>query len=124
VASNAQQNPISTVAMTATRGVLVVTMQPDLEQESFETMVAAVLERTVKNKIRAVVLDFSAVDVMNLVEFDCTRALLSAVRCLGAETAIVSLSAGVVLYLTEVQAKTEGINFYFGLDEAFQRLGE
>ena len=59
-------------------------------------------------------LDFSAIDVMNLLEYNRIRKLLASVRLLGAETAIVSLSVGVVLYLADVQADTDGIDCYLG----------
>ena len=122
----ATENLDTKVAITNTEGVIVVTMHPDMEEKSFDTLRKAVLKRVAKTNIRAVVLDFSSVDVMNLLEFDRTRAFLAAVRFLGAETAIVSLSVGVVLYLTEVHAETGtgGINYFFGLDEALQRFGK
>ncbi len=87
-------------------------------------MCKVVLELTAKTKIKAVVLDFSAVDVLNLLDFQRARAFLASVRLLGAEVAIVSLKAGIVVYLTEVQAETEGINYFFDLDEALHQLGE
>ncbi|MBF0336708.1 MAG: hypothetical protein HQL05_02655 [Nitrospirae bacterium] len=114
----------SKVAITKTKGVIVVTMQPDLDEEGFDTMCKVVLELTAKTKIKAVVLDFSAVDVLNLLEFQSVKAFLASVRLLGAKTAIVSLKAGSVVYLTEVQAETEGINYFFDLDEALQRFGD
>jgi rsbT antagonist protein RsbS len=113
----------STVAVTATQGVLVVTMQPDMGAAQFASMRQAVLERITGSKFKALVLDFSAIDVMNLLEFNRVRSLLGSVRLLGTETAIVSLSVGVVLYLADVQADTDGIDCYLGLDEALRKHG-
>ncbi|MEO5360574.1 MAG: hypothetical protein H7843_09005 [Nitrospirota bacterium] len=114
----------SKIAITKTQGVIVVTMHPDLDTDDFNTMCEAVLTQIVKSDIKAVILDFSAVDVLNLTEFNRARAFLNSVYLLGAETAIVSLSAGIVVYLTEVQAETQGTNYFFGLDEALQRFGK
>ncbi|KWT92814.1 hypothetical protein [Candidatus Magnetominusculus xianensis] len=114
----------SKVAITKTQGVIVVTMHPDLDTDDFNAMCEAVLTQIVKSDIKAVILDFSAVDVLNLTEFNRARAFLNSVYLLGAETAIVSLSAGIVVYLTEVQAETQGTNYFFGLDEALQRFGK
>jgi anti-anti-sigma regulatory factor len=113
----------STAAITATQGVLVVTIQPDMGSAQFESMRQAILDRITGSKFKALVLDFSAVDVMNLLEFNRFRKLLASVRLLGTDTVIVSLSVGVVLYLADVQADTEGIDCYLGLDEALRKHG-
>jgi rsbT antagonist protein RsbS len=113
----------STVAITATQGVLVVTMQADLSAAQFASISQAILTRITGSKFKALVLDFSAIDVMNLLEFTRIRKLLASVRLLGTATAIVSLSVGVVLYLADAQADTDGIDCYIGLDEALQVHG-
>ena len=113
----------STVAITSTQGVLVVTMQTDMGSTQFESMRQAVLDRITSSKFNALVLDFSAIDVMNLLEYNRIRKLLASVRLLGARTAIASLSVGVVLYLADVQADTDGIDCYLGLDEALRMHG-
>ncbi len=112
------------VAMTRTRGVLVVTMQPDLDRERFEHLRLAAMAEAGRERLAAVVLDFSAVDVLSLAEFERARDLLAALRLLGLEVAMVSLAPSVVLYLAEVQADP-GKGLYFrGLDEALRRFGE
>ena len=113
----------SAAAITITGGIVVVTMRPDMDREQFDSMRRSVLDRIASTKSRVLVLDFSGIDVMNLLEFNRIRKLLVAVRLLGAETAIVSLAAGIVLYLTEVQADTAGISYFLGLDEAIQQYG-
>ena len=111
----------SATAITMTGGVVVVTMRPDMDGDQFDSMRRAVLDRIASTKSRVLVLDFSAIDVMNLLEFNRIRKLLVAVRLLGAEAAIVSMAPGIVLYLTEVQAETGGISYFLGLDEAIQQ---
>ena len=113
----------SNIAITATQGVLVVTMQADMGSRQLESMRQAVLDRITSGKFNALVLDFSAIDVMDLTEYNRIRKLLASVRLLGAQTAIVSLAVGVVLYLTDVQADTDGIECYLGLDDALQIYG-
>ncbi len=112
------------VAMTRTRGVLVVTMQPDLDQERFDRLRLAAMEGVSRERIRAVVLDFSAVEVLSLAEFKRARDMLTAMRLLGLAVAMVSLAPSVALYLTEVQADTEGVLYFRGLDEALRRFGQ
>lgn len=114
----------ATVAITRTRGVLVVTMQPDLDGERFDHLRVAAMERARRERVETVVLDFSAVDVLSLVEFERARHFLTAMRLLGHEVAMVSLAPSVVLYLTEVQADTRGVHYFRGLDEALQRFGQ
>ncbi len=112
------------VAMTRTRRVLVVTMQPDLDQERFDRLRLAAMAEVGHERLAAVVLDFSAVDVLSLAEFERARDLLVALRLLGLQVAMVSLAPSVVLYLTEVQADTEGVRYFRGLDEALRRFGQ
>ena len=114
----------ATVAITRTRGVLVVTMQPDLDGERFDHLRVAAMERARRERVETVVLDFSAVDVLSLVEFERARHFLTAMRLLGHEVAMISLEPSVVLYLTEVQADTRGVHYFRGLDEALQRFGQ
>ena len=114
----------STLAITRIRGVLVVTLPPDLAQQGLESLRQAVLGRIAEERIGAVVLDFSAVDVISAEEFRRVRGFLQAIQLMGAESAIVSLAAGVVLYLTEIQADTAGLRFFFGLDEALQHFSQ
>ena len=114
----------STVAMTRTGRVLVVTMQHDLDRERFDRLRLAAMEGINRERIRSVVLDFSAVEVLSLAEFQRARDLLTAMRLLGLEVAMVSLAPSVVLYLTEVQADTDGVLYFRGLDEALRRFGE
>jgi len=102
----------------------VVTMRPDMDGEQFDSMRRSVLERIACTKSRALVLDFSGIDVMNLLEFNRIRKLLFAARLLGAETAMVSLAPGIVLYLTEVAAETGDFSYFFGLDEALRQYGD
>ena len=110
-------------AITITGGVVVVTMWSDMDGEQFNSMRLRVLERIANTKSRALVLDFSGIDVVNLLDFNRIRKLLVAVRLLGCETAIASLKPGIVLYLVEGQAETGGISYFFGLDEALQQYG-
>ncbi len=112
------------VAITRTRGVLVVTMQPDLDGERFDRLRVAAMERASRERVETVVLDFSAVDVLSLMEFERARHFLTAMRLLGHEVAMVSLAPSVVLYLTEVQADTSGVHYFRGLDEALRRFGQ
>ena len=112
------------MAITRTRGVLVVTMQPDLDRKRFDRLRVAAMERASRERIETVVLDFSAVDVLSLTEFERARHFLTAMRLLGHEVAMVSLAPSVVLYLTEVQADTDGVHYFRGLDEALQRFGQ
>jgi len=82
------------------------------------------MERASRERVETVVLDFSAVDVLSLVEFERARHFLVAMRLLGHEVAMVSLAPSVVLYLTEVQADTSGVHYFRGLDEALRRFGQ
>lgn len=117
-----REDDTASIALTPIRGVLVATLPPDLEATRFDHLRQRVLQAVAGNTVRALVLDFSAVDLLGLTEFERARALLRAARLLGTAGAMVSLSPALVLYLTEVQADTAGVTFFFGLDEALEHF--
>lgn len=108
-------------AMTDAGGVLVVTMPPDLDQDGLESLTDAALERLAGRKLHAIVLDFSAVDVLGTSDFIRIHAFLGTARLLGSQTAISSLAPGIVAYLATTDARTDGIDFFLGLDDALSR---
>lgn len=116
------QGPAAAAAVTRLGGVLVVSLPPDLDGQGFAAIAAAVSGRSATDPTTAVVLDFSAVDVIGRGDFDQVRRLLATVRLLGAEPVIVSLAPELVLYLIEVEADTTGIHYCHDLDDALHRF--
>jgi anti-anti-sigma regulatory factor len=111
-------------AMTEAGGVLVVTMPPDLDRDGLESLRDAALERLAVRKINAIVLDFSGVDVLGTADLDRIHAFLGTARLLGSRTAISSLAPGIAAFLATTDARTDGIDFFLGLEDALRRYGD
>src|SRR5215213_6016152 len=103
-------------AMTEAGGVLVVTMPPDLDKDGLESLRDAALERLAGRKLNAIVLDFSGVDVLGTTDLDRIHAFLGTARLLGSRTAISSLAPGIAAFLATTDARTDGIDFFLGLE--------
>jgi rsbT antagonist protein RsbS len=111
-------------AMTEAGGVLVVTMPPDLDKDDLESLRDAALERLAGRKLKAIVLDFSGVDVLGTTDLDRIHAFLGTARLLGSRTAISSLAPGIAAFLATTDARTDGIDFFLGLEDALRRYGD
>jgi anti-anti-sigma regulatory factor len=111
-------------AMTEAGGVLVVTMPPDLGRDGLESLRDAALERLTERKLNAIVLDFSGVDMLGTADLDRIHAFLGTARLLGSRTAISSLAPGIAAFLATTDARTDGIDFFLGLEDALRRYGD
>jgi anti-anti-sigma regulatory factor len=111
-------------AMTEAGSVLVVTMLPDLDEDGLESLRDAALERLAGRKLKAIVLDFSGVDVLGTSDFSRIRAFLGTARLLGQQTAVSSLAPGIAAFLAMTDAPTAGIDFFLCLEDALRRYGE
>lgn len=110
-------------AMTEAGGVLVVTVPPDLDHDGLESLRDAALAQLAQRNLRAIVLDFSGVDVLGTADLLRVRAFMSTARLLGAQTAITSLAPGIAAFLATIDACTDGIDFFLSLNDALRRYG-
>jgi rsbT antagonist protein RsbS len=109
------------VTTTRVRGCLVVTLPQDLSTALDE--IRDVVLAGVRNAgAKAVVLELSAVRVMDCFEFDALRALVEMARMLGARPVLVGLSPGIVAYLVNNNANTRGLEVERGLEDALDRI--
>ena len=111
-------------AMTEAGGVLVVTMLPDLDEAGLESLRDAALQRLAARKLKAIVLDFSGVDVLDGSDLGRIRAFLGTARLLGSQTAISGLAPGIAAFLATIDAPTDGIDFFLQLEDALRRYGD
>ncbi|MEB3184109.1 MAG: hypothetical protein VKN15_06940 [Cyanobacteriota bacterium] len=108
----------SGVAITKVHRVLLVTMQPDLDDAQLQHLNILLGERVTEEKPIAVVLDFSTVELLSLSEYERIHAMLLALRLLGAQVGISSLCSEIVIYLAEVDAASPEIRFFLSLEDA------
>lgn len=110
------------VSMTEVQGCLVVALQADMQDDSFDALHQAVTERLVDKRLPAAVLDFSAVAVLDLHEFARIRALARVMGLLGAQVAFVALNPGIASFLAQAGADIEGQRFCMHMEDAFALL--
>lgn len=108
------------IAITTVDRVLVVTMQPDLDDGQLHQLSCLLGARVTAEKPVAVVLDFSTVALLSFREFKRIHSMLLALRLLGARVAMSNLCSEIVIYLTELDVKYPEINFFQSLQNAVQ----
>ena len=109
----------SAISPTMVRGCLVVPLPSDLAGE-LESLRALVLDGVRDRQARAVVFDFSAVQLLDCMEFQTVRDILSMAELLGAITVLCGLRPSVVAYLVWSDADTNGLTFARDLEEALE----
>jgi anti-anti-sigma regulatory factor len=108
------------VTSTLVRGCLVVTLPQELA-DSLADIQAAVLDGVRETGSRVVVIELSAVKVLDCVEFAGIRELVGMVRLLGVRPFLVGMSPGIVAYLVNNDADTRGLEVERALEDALDR---
>lgn len=99
-------------------GMLVASLAPDLGPAGLEQFAHAVMRRVASTPWRAVVLDCSAVLVMDSREFAQLAELGGMCRLLGVRAYLSALHPGVALHLALAQTEAPALRFCRDLDHA------
>ena len=121
-----QPSPIRLAVLDADTGFLQV-LSKRLEGAGWQYRVLASpvpLDAIVAMRLNAIVLDFSGVDVLGTADLDRIHAFLGTARLLGSRTAISSLAPGIAAFLATTDARTDGIDFFLGLEDALRRYSD
>lgn len=110
------------IAMHTTRGCLVVPLTAELYEETIPVIQGAVLERVNSTGIKSVILDVSAIDIIDALAAQGIADTARMVSMLGAVTAIVGIQPGVATSLVDLDCDFQGIHTVLTLDEAFRLL--
>lgn len=108
----------SGISITKVQGILLVTMQPDLDSDQFQDLTTLLGEKVAKDRPKAVVLDFSTVQLLSHSEYERIYSMLLSLHLLGPQVAISNLCREVVLYLAESEAIHPEIRFFLGIEDA------
>jgi len=106
------------VALQVSRGIVVASVQTDLEDEVLARFQRDVLERIHKESARGLVMELSGLDTLDPEEFEGLRRVIAMARIMGTETVLVGLSAGIVSALITSGADVDGIRATLSIDEA------
>ena len=108
--------------MQVSRGVVVVSIQVDLDDDVIARFREDLLSRLHQTGLRAVILDVSGLEILDPSELTQLRRIISMTELMGARSILVGLRPGVVSALVSADAEIDGIEAAIDLDAAFDKL--
>lgn len=113
---------IPRIALQVSRGVVVASIQVDLEEDTLRRFQQDLLDRIHATGSRGVILDVSGLETLDAEEFAALRRIVGMARLMGAESLLVGLKPGIVSALLETGADVDGVRAAVNLDAAFALL--
>jgi rsbT antagonist protein RsbS len=110
------------VAMQLSRGVVVASIQVDLDDDVLARFREDLLERLHESGSEGVILDVSGLQTLDSEEFAALRRIMTMTSLMGAESVLVGLQPGVVSSLIETGVDVEGLRVAINLDAGFALL--
>ena len=116
------QTDIPPVQMQIISGCLVASMQSDLTTDLLRRFQQDLLQRIKTSRVSAVILDVSAVEIMDLEDFELMRRSMAMAAMMGARSIVVGLRPGIVSSLIALDARVDDIEGAADLDDALERV--
>jgi rsbT antagonist protein RsbS len=110
------------VAMQLSRGVVVASIQVDLDDDVLARFREELLGRIHETGSKGVIFDVSGLNTLDSEEFAALRRIMEMTGLMGAESVLVGLRPGVVSALIETEANVEGLRTAIDLDAGFALL--
>lgn len=110
------------VAIQVSRGVVVASIQVDLEHDVVARFQQDLLQRIHHSGASGAILDLSGLDTIDCEEFTALRKIITMTAIMGAECILVGLRPGVVSSLIEAGADVDGLRAAINLDAAYAML--
>jgi rsbT antagonist protein RsbS len=110
------------VALQVSRGIVVASIQVDLEERVLARFQDELLQRVHETGASGVILDVSGLAIMDSQEFAALRKVIRSTEIMGANVIVAGLSAGIVSSLIQSGAEIDGLEAAIDLDAAFSRL--
>jgi len=110
------------VAMQVSRGVVVASIQVDLDDDVLARFRQELLDCIHETGSRGVILDVSGLETLDSEELAALRRIMVMTALMGAESVLVGLRPGVVSALIEAGADVDGLRAAINLDAAFALL--
>ena len=118
----AQYADIPGIAIQVSRGVVVASIQVDLDDDVLDRFRQDLLDRIHETGCRGVILDVSGLETLDSEELAALRRIIAMTGLMGAESVLVGLQPGVVSALIEAGADVDGLKAAINLDAAFDLL--
>jgi rsbT antagonist protein RsbS len=105
-------------------GFLIATVQAALSDADLLQLRAALLERVVRMRSRGVILDVTALDVMDSFASRTIREIAHMIRLRGAETVIVGIQPEVAFAMVQLGLTLEDVATALDLEEGLEYLNQ
>jgi rsbT antagonist protein RsbS len=103
-------------------GYLIATFQADLTDDDLLQLQDALVERVGRHRSRGVIIDVTALDVMDSFATRTLRAIAQMIRLRGADTIIVGIQPEVAFAMVQLGLMLEGVKTALDLEEAIAFL--
>ena len=110
------------VAMQVSRGVVVASIQVDLDEDVIARFRDDLLSEIHETGSCGVILDVSSLETIDSEEFATLRSIINMSTVMGAESVMAGLKPGVVSALIEAGADVDGLRAAVNLDAVFELL--
>ena len=110
------------VTMTMVRGCLVVPIQVELYDDTMLKLQDDILEEIKEKMVKGVIIDLSAVNIIDLFLAQKIKEIISMVALMGAETILTGFKPEVAASLVDLDFDFEDIQMAIDQDDAFLKL--
>jgi rsbT antagonist protein RsbS len=109
---------VQRIGLQVSRGIVVASIQTDLEEAVLARFQRDVLERIHSTGARGLVLELSGLEILDPEEFEALRRIISMARVMGTDSVLVGLSAGIASSLIAAGVDVHGLRATLDIDEA------
>jgi len=115
--------PSLPISMALVRDLLVVTLPSTLTDQILHDATVQIGDRISRHKVRGVLIDLTAVPVVDKSDFTAIAQLAIRNRVLGSSTTLIGIQPGVAAYLAELNQNTRFIRFAQTMEFALRGHG-
>ena len=101
---------------------LIATVQSELSDEDFEQLRKSIMEQVRKSRSKGVIVDVTAIEVMDSFACRTLRDLAHMIALQGAETVVVGIQPEVAFAMVQLGSTLEGVVTALDLEEGFAYL--
>ena len=113
---------MATLARMRFGDVLLVPIQEELHDTAAEEVIEKIITEAEKMNARGVVIDISALDIVDSFLGRLLQETVRALRAMGKKVVLVGIQPGVAITLVELGLPLEGIETAFNLENALKKL--
>ena len=110
------------IPLRVSQGTVVASIQVDVDSDVLSQLQDDLLEAVQVSGATGVIIDLSALGILDPGDLDQLRAAIDMVALLGARTVLAGMRPGMISALMDLNANVDGLNAALTLDDAFERL--